>query len=71
MYNSIYPVNIKPYVPPQNKQQVGASGEEASQHSALHRENRDIYQPSKENKENYKQNYEKIKHDKNKENNHD
>ncbi len=54
MYNSIYPVNIKPYVPPQNKQQVGASGEEASQHSALHRENRDIYQPSKENKENYK-----------------
>ena len=54
MYNSIYPINIKPYVPPQNKKQVGASGEEPSQNPALNRENRDIYQPSKENKEKYK-----------------
>lgn len=54
MYNSIYPVNIKPYVPPQNKKQVGASGEETSQNAALHRENRDIYQSSKENKDTYK-----------------
>ena len=54
MYNSIYPVNIKPYVPPQNKKQVGASGEEPSNNAALHRENRDVYQSSKENKDTYK-----------------
>lgn len=54
MYNSIYPVNIKPYVPAKNKQQVGASGEEQSRNAGLQRENRDVYQSSKENKDTYK-----------------
>lgn len=40
MYNSIYPVQIKPYVPPQTKKQVGSKDEEqeSSQSSDLNRE---------------------------------
>lgn len=34
MYNSIYPVQIKPYVPPQTKKQVGSKEEEESSQSS-------------------------------------
>ena len=42
MYNSIYPVQIKPYVPPQTKKPVGSKDEDeqSSQSSDLNRENR-------------------------------
>ena len=44
MYNSIYPINIKPYVPPQNKNAVTNNAEEESAGSHLQRENRALQQ---------------------------
>lgn len=52
MYNTIYPVNIKPYVPPQKKP-AAANGEETSQTSDLQRGNRGLDEYQKRDKENY------------------
>ena len=47
MYNSIYPINIKPYVPPQNKNAVTNNTDEESAGSHLQRENRALQQSDK------------------------
>ena len=52
MYNTIYPVNIKPYVPPQKKP-AAANGEETSQTSDLQRGNRGLEEYQKRDKNNY------------------
>lgn len=44
MYNSIYPVKINPYVPPNKKKQVGASGDEPSQGAQAQKEQRALQQ---------------------------
>lgn len=44
MYNSIYPINIKPYVPPQNKKAITNNAEEESAGSNLQKENRALQQ---------------------------
>ena len=44
MYNSIYPINIKPYVPPQNKNAVTNNTDEESAGSHLQKENRALQQ---------------------------
>lgn len=44
MYNSIYPINIKPYVPPQNKKAITNNTDEESAGSNLQRENRALQQ---------------------------
>lgn len=49
MYNSIYPVQIKPYVPPKKQQQVGANGDEPSKGAQAQKEERALTQSENQN----------------------